>query len=124
MTDMLSAMSTVITCITILYTLWYHDIETVLKTDLPKHKADQDAPRKANRTVLRFKAVPLCIVSVLFFGIFLPESVTIVGSWICALKAGTYAYNPIQAAIVFINVLGGGFTVLMLCTICKMKEYC
>lgn len=124
MSDIVSAMSTVITCITILYTLWYHDIETVLKTHLPKHEADQGVPRRSNRKVLWSKAVPLCIVSALFFVIFLPESITIVVNCIDAAKAGNISYDPIRTAIVFINLLGGGFTVLMLRNICKMKEYC
>lgn len=46
MSDILTSISTVITVIAILYSLWYQDIEKAIKEKLPEHKDDQEEPKK------------------------------------------------------------------------------
>lgn len=124
MIDVLSAMSAAIAVIAMLYTLWYHAIEKVIRDKLPPAKEELERAKAANRKVLLFKALPLFIVSTVFFLIFFPELCAIATSSVAALKAGTYTYNPIQAAIVFIDILGLVFMMLTLHNICKMRKKC
>lgn len=124
MIDILSAMSAVITVIAILYTLWYDDIEKVMSSKLPPAEKDRDLQKRQNRKVWFFRAFPLFIISTVFFLMFFPELCAIATSTVAALKAGTYTYNPIQAAIVFIDILGLVFMILTLHNICKMRKKC
>ena len=124
MIDILSAMSAVITVIAILYTLWYDDIEKVMSSKLPPAEKDRDLQKRQNRKVWFFRAFPLFIISAVFFLMFLPEVGTIVISSLTVLKGGTYVYNPIKAAVVFIDILGLIFMILTLHNICKMRKKC
>ena len=124
MIDILSAMSAVITVIAILYTLWYDDIEKVTSSKLPQAEKDRNVQKSQNRKVWFFKAFPLFIISTVFFLMFLPEVGTIVISSLTVLKAGLYVYNPIKAAVVFIDILGLVFMILTACNICSMRNKC
>jgi hypothetical protein len=124
MIDILSAMSAVITVIAILYTLWYDDIEKVMSSKLPPAEKDRDLQKRQNRKVWFFRAFPLFIISAVFFLMFLPEVRTIVISSLTVLKTGTYVYNPIKAAVVFIDILGLTFMILTAWNIYSMRNKC
>ncbi len=124
MNDVLSAMSAVITFIAILYALWYDDIEKVITTRLPPSNEDAKELKRKNFKVLLYKALPLFIVSAIFFLMFLPNSVEILLSSIKVIQAGNYVYDSTNAAIVFIDILGLIFIILTFYNICKMYTKC
>ena len=105
MSDILTSISTVITVIAILYSLWYQDIEKAIKEKLPEHKDDQEEPKKRVKSTLINKAIPLSIVSFLFFIIYIPESIVIIKQSIVAVQSSGWNYNATVLSIIFINTL-------------------
>lgn len=112
MNDILAAISTVITVIAILYSLWYQDIDKAISAQLPEHEADQEEPKKQLKSVLYNKSIPLFVVSLVFFFLYSPTSIKIMGESIEAFSSKNCTFDPIKASIIFINLLGLLFTII------------
>lgn len=120
MSDILTSISTVITVIAILYSLWYQDIEKAIAEELPEHKDDQIEPKKIVKSTLISKAIPLFIVSFLFFIIFIPESIEITKQSIAAVQSSSWNYNSTMFSIIFINILSLLITIILLIKCIKL----
>ena len=123
MSDILTSISTVITVIAILYSLWYQDIEKEIEKDLPEHKDDQIEPKKRVKSVLFNKAVPLFVVSFIFFILYVPESIGIFQKSISAWISSSWVYDSTKISIVFINILGLLITIILMVK-CIMLHCC
>ncbi|EMB21557.1 MULTISPECIES: hypothetical protein [Treponema] len=120
MSDILTSISTVITVIAILYSLWYQDIEKAIAEELPEHKDDQIEPKKRIKTTLINKAIPLFFVSFLFFIIYIPESIGIVKQSIASVQSSSWNYNSTMLAIIFINILSLLISVILIVKCIKL----
>ena len=120
MSDILTSISTVITVIAILYSLWYQDIEKAIKEELPEHKDDQIEPKKRIKSTLINKAFPLFIVSFLFFILYIPESIDIIKQSIVAYQSSSWNYNSTMLSIIFINILGLLISIILIINCIKL----
>ncbi len=120
MSDILTSISTVITVIAILYSLWYQDIEKAIEEELPEHKDDQIEPKKRIKSTLINKAFPLLIVSFLFFILYIPESIDIIKQSIVAYQSSSWNYNSTMLSIIFINILGLLISIILIIKCIKL----
>jgi hypothetical protein len=112
--DILSASSTLITVIAVLYSLWYSDIDKYSHIELPKFEADRDPLRKAIRGVKYSKVMPLLVINTFYFLIFLPESFF---SFLQCLKNidsdFSWSFDPIILSIIFMNIMSFIFVLIL-----------
>jgi len=120
MSDILTSISTVITVIAILYSLWYQDIEKAIEEELPEHEDDQIEPKKRIKNILINKAIPLFVVSFLFFALYIPESINIIKKSIVAYQSSAWSYNSTMFSIVFINILSLLISIILIIRCIKL----
>ncbi len=105
-TDVLTASSTLITVIAILYSLWYYDIDKYSRKELPKHEADRTTIRLTIKSILISKLIPLMLINTFYFIIFLPESINYVIKSISLFSSGSpCSFDPIIVSIIFMSIL-------------------
>lgn len=78
MADILSATSLLLTIITVLYGLWYGEINEAINIKVSKHKEDNKCALDQVESILKFKANPLFIACLILVGTMIAEVVPIV----------------------------------------------
>ena len=78
MADLLAAASLLLTVTTILYSLWYTEINEASKRDVKKLGANRNKDYSECHRVLAWKTTPLCIVAVGLLAINLPDATEII----------------------------------------------
>lgn len=118
----LSAISTIITVIAILYSLWYSEIDKMTNLSMSRFESDRSQKRKEIDQVLKSKSIPLIIINAIFFIIFLPESIKlIIISFKNVISGFSCSFDSIIASIIFINILS--FLLLYLSISMAIKMY-
>ncbi|MGI6783063.1 MAG: hypothetical protein ACOX5A_02455 [Aminivibrio sp.] len=113
--DILSASSTLITVIAVLYSLWYSDIERISCIELPKFDADREPLRRTMRIILYSKVLPLLLINTSYFLIFLPESLCSTLHFYNDITSGSsWYFDSIIVSIVFMNVISFIFVIILI----------
>lgn len=77
MGDILSAASLLLTIVTVLYALWYPELNEGLKIEIPPHKEDRPGPLSKINSVIYSRALPLFMSSMLVSLVFVPDVINI-----------------------------------------------
>lgn len=109
MSDLLSASSLLMAIAAILFSLWYGEIDKALEISPKNHKEDNVAAKKAVTTVLLTKAMPVALMALAIFLIFLPDAFRLTRESICAYQQSdvlTVAnYDAVRTAYCFVTIL-------------------
>jgi hypothetical protein len=74
MADLLAASSLLLTILTILYSLWYPEIDEAIRRKVSAHPEDREGDYAHCRMVYRTKALPLTLFAIVISVINLPDS--------------------------------------------------
>jgi hypothetical protein len=104
-TDVLTASSTLITVIAILYSLWYYDIDKYSRKELPKHEADRTTIRLTIKSILISKLIPLMLINTFFILLFSYRVINYVLNQYLYFFRFPCSFYPIIVSIIFISIL-------------------
>lgn len=112
MGDLLSAASLLVTIITVIYGLWYPEIQGAKEKLLPNEKQEVARRRmqKEIQSIINTRALPLAITSCAIVTIFTPDAIRIIWEtfnefWYVGIKA-IQGYNAVDSAFVMVVILG------------------
>lgn len=123
MLESTSALSAIFTVVAILYGLWYSEIDRSSKTELPRHEEDRKPIQDEIRCVRNSKGIPLLVVNLTMGVIFLPDVVSTVHAGISTfLAGGSYEYDSLVAAFLFIMLLSAILDATLISDIRRMSR--
>lgn len=110
--ELLSAASLLLAVVGVFYSLWYGEITRALDITPPTHLADAAGLRRDVSRVLRARAAPLAVASLVLALVLLPEAIRLIADgirllWREGLREGLGAYDAVSAAFVLV-VFGTG----------------
>ncbi len=110
MSDLLSAAGLLLAIVTMLYSLWYREMEDAAARPVPLH--DWERPQREVRGVWRNKALPLLVATLLLTVVLAKDAVCVcVGAvgrlWRDGLGAAA-SYDAVRTAFVLVTI-GAGF---------------
>lgn len=110
MSDAISAASLLMAVVAILYGAWYQEIIQATKLNVPKH--DKQIPLLAVNNALFFRSLPLALMAVVVFFVFLPNVIEILLHSISVLeKHGLQSYlfyDSVRTAFCLVVFVGCG----------------
>jgi hypothetical protein len=110
--DVLAAASLLLAIVAVLYSLWYSEIAATLDLEVPRHLEDAGPARRRTAEVLKTRALPLALSTLVLMLVFLPEAIHIVLHW----SRGAYRrgvlhairqYDPVSLALVLVVIAIG-----------------
>ena len=114
MADLLAAASLLLTVVTILYSLWYSEIQQALETPIKDLGANRRSDHEKCRRVFLWKALPLALAATALLVINLPDAIelaTHAASQVFVEPRLRAAYSAVNASFLgVIVVLGLLFT--------------
>lgn len=100
MSDSISAASLLMAVVAILYGAWYQEVMQAVNVVVPKH--DKQIPLSVVNKALMSRCLPLTVLAVIVFFVFLPDMVGIMRhslSVLIEMGAGSYSrYDSVRAA--------------------------
>lgn len=109
MSDLLSASSLLMAIATILFSLWYPEIEKALEIVPSKYRNDNEDSRRTVTAVLFSKAIPVSMMALAVALIFLPDALQIAKkSYWAYVRNGLTAfenYDAVRTAYCLVTVL-------------------
>lgn len=102
--DLLAAASLLVTCITILYSIWYQDIRNAITIKSEDHKADNEKKFATLNSVLFHQAIPLTSAAILLTLIFLPVAWNIISGILDYWRQRRFSfsdYSAVEASLFF-----------------------
>jgi hypothetical protein len=101
MADLLAAASLLLTVVTVLYSLWYPEVAAASKREIKQLAANRTNDFDECRAVLFWKAVPLCLVTILLVFINGPDTWVIVTDAVAQIgKSQPESYSAIRTTFV------------------------
>lgn len=123
MSDTISALSSILTIVAILFGLWYPDIKHAIELKLSKHPEDNKLPIKNIRNIMSYKAVPLLVINFIAFIIFLPDGLSILfDSAKLVLSDIPCAYDSTKMAFIAMLLLLAGLSTILFLDIKELKK--
>jgi hypothetical protein len=110
MSDLLSAASLILAVVGILYGLWYPEIQKVLEKEVPKHIEDRGIIYGEIRSIFWSRSLPLTILAILVFLIFLPDTIKVISVSLSQLGSAGFSkyiagYNAVSTAFCVVELL-------------------
>jgi len=100
MGDLLSAASLLLTALTILYSLWYGEINGATSSDVEQFAANRHTAHRDARAVFLFKALPLSLAATALFVATLPPAIASIQRPIASTLSTYDAVSTIFVAVV------------------------
>lgn len=123
MNDPISALSSILTIVAILFGLWYPDIRAAIDLKLSNHSDDNKPLERTIKNAMNYKAYPLLIINVITLLIFLPDGVKILyDSFQLALSGTPYVYDSSRAAFIVMLLLLAGLSIILTNDKKKLKD--
>lgn len=123
MSDTISALSSILTIVAILFGLWYPDIKHAIELKLSKHPEDNELPIKNIRSILSYKAIPLLVINFSAFIIFLPNGISILFDSVkLVLSDIPCTYDSAKMAFIVMLLLLAGLSTILVLDIKELKK--
>ena len=123
MSDTISALSSILTIVAILFGLWYPDIKHAIELKLSKHPEDNELPIKNIRSILSYKAIPLLVINFSAFIIFLPNGISILFDSVkLVLSDIPCTYDSTKMAFIVMLLLLAGLSTILVIDIKELKK--
>jgi len=109
--DLLSGASLLLAVVSVLFGLWYAEIQKTIDTkNIPAHLEDRNPVIKEIAATLSTKSIPLSLASLLVAMVFLPNSVLLIIKAIETIEQGglvaaLFQYNAVEAAFIAVELL-------------------
>lgn len=110
MSEKLESSALILTIISFIITLWYNDIALALTT-ADKNNANRDYG--FIQKILFTRLLPLSIVTLSFWLIYLPDAINLVCDTRELLKTKQYIYDSASTAFFFVNILSFVFLIII-----------
>lgn len=105
--DILSAASLLLAVLAVLFSLWYSDIGSALRVEIPTHLEDAGPQRRQVSEAIKTRAAPLAAGAVVLLLVFLPEAVHLAIHWLRqannhGLWHAIKSYDSVELSIVVV----------------------
>jgi len=124
MSDLLSAASLLLAVVSVLYGLWYPEITSALKEEVPEFTEDRIKPHQRVSSVFFGRAVPLSLAASTLALLFLPDTFQI---FLKSLNAYSHygiktisQYDAVQTAFCTVVVFSASIAVHAIILACKL----
>ncbi|MBM9589702.1 hypothetical protein JWG41_04550 [Leptospira sp. 201903075] len=125
MNDQLSALSLILTSLSILFSLWQSPIDEVLKIEVKPHSIDNENSYKEALNILNYKAIPLALAALGSFLIFIPDTFSIIKQSIDSIYSKYCCkYDSIQAGFLFVQFLSFLLTLIIIGKLVLLIKKC
>ncbi len=125
MGDTISSVSLLLTIITVIFSLWYSEINNTINMELPSYKSDSGEHKSKVDEVLGLKALPLLVSSALLTLVITPKTVYIIFNsckllYFEGFLAFKY-YDVVYAIFIIVWLFSLFFTVYIIYLIVKLR---
>jgi hypothetical protein len=126
--DLLSGASLLLAVVSVLFGLWYADIQKAIDLDMqtvPNHRKDRSDVVSATRTAFWQKAVPLASAAALVALVFLPDAIILCVNAVrtifdTGLRSALGNYNAVQAAFVAVELITIALAAHSICRVVQL----
>jgi hypothetical protein len=102
MADLLAAASLLLTVLTILYSLWYVEVQKASHCPIDRSAANREKHYADCRAVFLWKTLPLCVATVILFVANVPPVLNITARGVAKTVAG---YDPVATVFVAVTTV-------------------
>lgn len=126
MSDLISATSLLLAMVSILFGLWYMEIQNVINLTVPKHKDDRAPDFQKVNHFLYQKALPLAIFAILLSFIVLPDFISILRDTVkifIIMKCEAFKkYDAVRAAYILVSLYTFALSVYLVSLLLKIWD--